>query len=423
MTKTDTSFERGGRTLAEWLPGLVSEDPDERFDAAEAVGGMWKGTEAYSSNEPIAGEAGRAERFAAAVREAVDGAGFPKAEFVRELMRYRMALNGERRAESLQPPGMVSYLVFQSLGTALMAAEDMLAEMMGDETLGRYAREALVRIGTAGKRFVPALLRELDAIQSVEHGFEGAEALAAIGRGDPAVVAELVERLRGGSDAGKAGVAEVLEEWGEDVAGRGDEAVELLRGLLRSESTWGSGLLALASVGRGRADVVEEVIAWARPREPRWVSVKQGKYPKRVDAVMGERGVAIDALRYFVGFPAEVVPVLADAVETFEEYDADLRRGDSEHERVMTSLRAFGPAAAAAVSVLERHVRQADGDWDWEVVRTLGVIGPAAREAIPAIEEVRREMVAEGVEGEGGAPTPESDLVGWALWRIRGQGG
>jgi hypothetical protein len=357
------------------------------------------------------------------VREAVDGPGFPKGEFVRKLMMYRMALSRDLRVESLEPPGMVSYLVFQSLGTALMAAEDLLAEMMGDETLGRYAREALVRIGPAGKRFVPVLLGELDGLGAVENGFEGAAALAALGRGDADVVAELVKRLAGGSEATKVGAAEVLEEMGEDVAGRGDEIVGLLRGLLRSEATWRDGLLALASVGRGRSDVAEEVLAWARPREPRWVSVKQGKYPKQVDAAMRERGVAIDSLRHFVGFPAEVVPVLADAVETFEEYDSDLQSGDSEHERVMAALRAFGPAAADAVPVLERHVRQADGNADREVILTLGAIGPAARSALPAIEEVRREIAAEGSQEEPAMAdeeaTPESDAVGWAIRRIR----
>jgi hypothetical protein len=480
---TDDEFVRDGRTLADWLPHLVSDDRDDRFAAAEAIGGMWKGTRAYSSNEASRHPAGQAERFAAAVREAVDAPGFPKAVFVRKLMLYRMALQRDwlaraarmshndkaydRRedelieralssddeadrdraatrfarlfcaslardrelsqgAESLRPPGMVSYLVFQSLGDALMAADDVLAEMLADETLGRYAREALVRIGPAGRRFVPMLLSELDGARGQDLGFEGADALAAIGRGDPAVVGELVRRLRSDADAAvKAGAAEVLETLGADVAGREAEVVDLLRALLRDKGAWRSGLLAMASIGRGRADVAREVAALARPREPRWVTHKRGKYEHRVDEVMWERGAAIDALRYLVQFPDEAVPALADAVETFDEYDPDLQRGQSEHERVAASLRAFGPAAAPAVPVLARHVRMADGDWDREVVLALGSIGPAARPALAALEEIRREMATEGPPDAADAadvepPTPDSDPVGWAIARIRG---
>lgn len=423
--------------------------------------------------------AGQTKRFEQAVREAVDAPGFPRATFVRKLLLYRMAqkrdwlrrvsqmshqdetydrretelieraltspdeaergraakrfgrlfcaaLSRDQRlsdgAESMQPPGMVSYLVFNALGEPLLEASDLLREMLADRYEQSHALEALVRIGTKGRAFATDLLSVLDQARD-DGGFYGAHAMAAVGRGDPEVVGELVRRLREGTPVVKSGAAATLEEMGTDVAGREGEIVDLLRPMLAGPETRYAGVGALASVGRDREDVMREVVELARPKEPRWKAVKQGKYEHRYDETMWDRGVAIHALRYFTRFPDQVVPVLADAVETFEEYDPDLQRGQSAHERVVNSLRAFGPAAAAAVPVLVRHVRQGDGEADMEVIRLLGDIGPGAGEALSALEELWRESGEErsAVWDEGEAPTREFDPVAWAIGRVRGE--
>jgi hypothetical protein len=111
----------------------------------------------------------------------------------------------------------------------------------------------------------------------------------------------------------------------------------------------------MASLGRDREDVLEEVLALAAPRPPRITRIPYGKGSSyEQDEVMLERGIALVGLRYFTKFPDRVVPVLADAIDTFEEYDPDwVDKG--EHERVTSSLRAFGASSAKpAVPVYSR---------------------------------------------------------------------
>src|SRR6516164_59248 len=93
----DLSFERDGRPLAAWLLDLVSDDRPTRQAAGEALGGMWYGTPRFSI--PLAALDpdllwqidGQQERFAKAVRSAVDSQDFPRLDFVRRLCRLRIA--------------------------------------------------------------------------------------------------------------------------------------------------------------------------------------------------------------------------------------------------------------------------------------------------------------------------------------------
>jgi hypothetical protein len=427
-----------------------------------------------------------AERFGRAVREAVGHPGFPQAAFVRRLLLYRMMQNREwlerarrsispderpdakeaqlieqaltsadfaereraakrfgrmfcaslardRRlfdhAESMQAPGMVSYVVLQALDTALLDAPDLLHEMLDDDDLRSYAVEALQRLGPAASPFVDRLLDELDREQDGPGGFDASRVLGNVARAEPAVADALVGRLRSGSHPAKFAAAAALEHAGPAaLAGpAADEAVELLRGMVRVPDLWYAAIRALASVGRGRADVLDEVLTVAAPRPPRWRK-GEGKYAKEYDEVTHERGTAIEALRYFTGFPDRVVSALTDAIETFEEYDPDWGYERAEHGRVAESLRAFGPAAGAvAAPVLARHVRQSDGDVDLEVVRLLGDIGPTAAEALPALVRLREEQMAEfgppdAATIEKAPPERADDPIEWAIWRIGGGG-
>ena len=483
MPNFDYTFLRDGRTLADWLPQLVADERAARLAAAEALGGMWRAMPRYGTDfatmelDPALPPdlVGQAERFNAAVREAVERPEFPKALFVRRLMLFRMSLQqdwlkrvgqstmqdddvdklqdrlleqslthadpAEREraskrfarvfaaamardnklynaAESMQASGMMSHVVLGALDTALLAAPDVLRQMLDDKYLQGDAAEAVARMGPAAKEFAPLLLGRMDALGAEDYRFFGTRALASIGRDDPAVAAALLERLRSGNAGARRAALDTVEQIGPHLAGREEEAVSVLRSLMATDGV--SAVPALASVGRDREDVLAEVLEWAVPKPPRMRSPPD--FPQfEYDEVMGERGVTIEALRYFTAFPERVVPVLTDAIDRFQEYDPDWGYERAEHGRVVASLRAFGAAAAPAAPVLARHLRQSDGDLDHEVIRLLGDIGPAAAAALPALEALDAEPPAD--EADSSAATPpdrQYDSLKWAMWRLRG---
>lgn len=477
----DFSFVRGGRPLAAWLPELVSEDRGQRIAAAEALSAMWIGAPAYDTPLEQIGlteedPGAQMQRFAHAVRETVEGPEFPKASFVRRLLLYLLglqrgwqemekqlsfrdeklqALEGRlieqmltsqdtaereraikrfgrlfcaalarddqrtRESEMFEPPGTMASTVFDALDTALLEAGDLLHEMLSDRGLRYKAVKALERLGPAAAPFVPDLLERMER----GHGFDGQKVLGAAARSEPALAEMLVDRLSRGSEAAQIAAARSLEVAGPAIGeSLIDEAIGVLRGLvLVPESSWYA-RETLASLGREREDILEELLAAAAPKPPRMQTFQYGSY----DAVMYERGAALVVLRCFTRFPERVVPVLVDAIDTFEEYDPDwVNQG--EHERVTSSLRAFGTLAAElAPPVLARHVRQLGGDVDWDVVRLLGEIGPAAKVALPVLHELeetlRRQYLEEEADGdEPSDPLSEKDHP--LMWSIRQIGG
>lgn len=412
------------------------------------------------------------ERFARAVREAVEGPEFPKAGFVRRLLLYVIGLQrgwlelakqlsvrdekvvaqemrliermltsedeaGRERAarrfgwlfcaslardqalvktsEGSEAPGLIASVVFEALDTALLEAGDLLHEMLADRHLRHRAIQALERLGPAAAPFVPDLLEHLEQGRR----FDGQAVLGAVAQSDPALAEELVARLRSGSEEVRLAVAGALETAGPAVGEPVvDEALGLLRELVRTNASWYA--RAMASLGRDREDVLEEMLSLAAPKPPQIQTVRHGKFEMSYDQVMYDRGAAIDGLKYFTKFPERAVPALAEAVETFEEPDPDwMDKGD--HERVTTSLQAFGPAAEIAVPALARHLRKSDGEVDWDVVRRLGEMGPAAEKALPALRDLEKNqhplMYSDGVEPFD-PPDKDADPVLWAIWRI-----
>ena len=315
-------------------------------------------------------------------------------------------------SESSQAAGFVSYLVFGVLDTALLAADAELRMMLADDGLRTRAYEALARIGraattddeaSAARSFAPVLLDHLDAGEMNWH--VAAEALAAIAGDDPATVDTLLGRLDSTGDRRAYDAATAIEHMAPRLAGRGPAVVarmgEPIGGSADGEPP-GLAIRALASAGRDDEAVVRRIADLARARPPRMrTNPAFPQYP--YDAVMYERGAAIDGLRYCTRFPAIAVPALVAAFDDFEEYDPD-ESYCGDHERVCSALSAFGPDAAPAASrLIEYLTAYLDGPGETypkDALALLAAIGPAASAARPVLERMRGEEEDEFVPDE-----------------------
>lgn len=315
------------------------------------------------------------------------------ASFARDVKRSKGIYAG---AESMTPPGLMAAMVFRSLDVALLADRPGLYAMLADKDtwMRDDAADAVARIGPAAVDFAPFFLAELDAAQS-PHGFtdRGAQALGSIGRDDPVTIDGLLRRLRSGSVAVRMGAAEALFYAGPPLAGRLEIALDLLLEAAQTPEVVHAAIRALASVGRDNEAALCRVLEAAQPRPPRWQTVPD--FPDhKYDEVMSERGTAISSLPYFKRFADQVVPVLVDALDSFEEYDPDWSYG-GEHERVCHALGQFGPLAAPAVPWLVRFLEEwptrsdADREWPTDAFRLLAAIGPAAVDALPLLKQLR----------------------------------
>lgn len=422
---------------------------------------------------------GQSDRFAAAVRDATAMPGFPTADFARRLILYRMALHQDSRrraeascrrreeesdkyierigrrleaagdeaeraeaarrlcrwfcatvdrdlkanqavhegAEELSPAGMASHLVFEALDIALLADRPGLRLMLDPESGIRYAvLSALERIGPPAVDFAPELIAHLDGHADGSWS-DATGALGSIGRDDPAVVDALITRLGSRSEAVRDLAAACLGRAGPPLAGRADEAVDLLL-----EAARGPGrctmVEALASVGRNREDALAFVLEMASPKPPRWIHREY--FPDdRADEVMFDRATAIVALRHFRGFADRVMPVLIEAIDSFEEYDPDYGYA-GDHERASRTLAEFGPDAAAAVPRLVAYLdewnrRPEDEQYPRAVLDALKAIGPAAASALPILEAIRLKHVE-----ELGPDLDRHDPLDAAILAIRG---
>ncbi|HMF12769.1 MAG TPA: HEAT repeat domain-containing protein, partial [Gemmataceae bacterium] len=481
-------FVRGGRPLSAWLWELVAEDAQARLAAGQALRAMmWSSPSIHTDLRELdwtspADFARHVERFQEAVQAAVRAPHFPLAEFVRRLIRRRIALQedwnrrvhahlsfdktpsafedrlvrrieastGEaersrairrycrwlcakanrdaRRseaiyegAESLTDAGTMAGAVFGALDDVLLADRPGLRAMLDDETLRNEAAEALARIGPPAVDFAGFFLEQLDA-QADSYRFGGAKALGSISRNDPTVIDALLRRLRSGPEPVRIGAAEALGHADPPLAGRLEIALDMLLGATHSSSLVYAATEALASVGRDREEALQRVLELAAPRPPRWRTA-ESMPDYQSDEVMLERGVAISALRHFRRFAARVVPALAAAFDTFEEYDPDW---SDDHGRVCWALETFGADAAPAVPRLVRYLDEwsdrpeEERQWPKHVFGLLGSIGPAASEALPTLDRLRTASAA--TDDTSGTALDPSDPLDQAILAIRGVG-
>ncbi len=327
-------------------------------------------------------------------------------------------------AESMTSASMMSYAIFNTLDREFLAAPEALQLILEHRRQAHDAMKALVRIGPPAIAFAPHLLEQIDHLPSRPnyYAFDGAAALGAIGRGHAGIVDAVIERLRQPEPLRRAAAAETLEHMGTDVAGRGEIVLPLLHAMLDEQeaTTWWSVARAVASVGRDDPRSRRRIIDLARARPPEWAEVAD--FPdQKYDRVMHERGVAIDAMVCFADYPDECVPVLIDAIETFEEYDPD-QTYTGPIGRVSHVLASFGPAAGAAALPLARKLDAEPGEFPRAILDALMAMGSAAREAVPLLKAYRTRTADADeeplVDWRRLVPDKDVDPVGWGLRQI-----
>ncbi|MGL4465462.1 MAG: hypothetical protein ACRC1K_25205 [Planctomycetia bacterium] len=134
---------------------------------------------------------------------------------------------------------------------------------------------------------------------------------------------------------------------------------------------------------------------------------------------MYERGAALSALSYFKSHAEECLPVLIEAMESFEEYDSD-ENYDGPLGRISGVIAGFGAKASAAVMPLVQHLNDCPTENPKNILTALANIGPSAKAAIPALQEFRRSY--ENIDcGDDDKDVIDDwdDVVDWTIQQIQ----
>ena len=424
---------RIGRPLADWLLDLVADHARLRARAGKVLVSWWQGLpdedgiDDELTPEEIAQMDGAQDRFASAVRTAVVAESFPTVEFVNRLCGLLISLQADwlERCERVSAPdertdalldqstkrmtkalafarimrvgraqatmsavGMASFAVLKALDVALLASEDALLTLLEYEPKRRDAYEALARIGPPAVSFAPRLLEHLDEVNG-NHRFEVPAALGSIGRNHPPTVAAVIDRLNHPNSEIRNGAIATLGQMGMELAELNEEVMQRLLAACDDESTCWWAIGAVASVGPSDVRVLNRVIKMMAPCPPVIGVHEQNGFRYQGDLVMFERGYAIRAAAKLTAFPEQVVPVLVDALDTFEEFDPD-EDYYGEHSRIFDVLKSFGPAAAPAVPKLSRLLTTSES-WSDTQLKLIAAIGPAASELLPQLLKLRED--------------------------------
>ncbi|HEX5220989.1 MAG TPA: HEAT repeat domain-containing protein [Verrucomicrobiae bacterium] len=263
-----------------------------------------------------------------------------------------------------------------------------MAALLFSKHKASLASDAIVRMGRAGLEFYDDLLRGLKTENS-NHCF--GKALGAVLKVAPEKIPELLVLTDSSSVAERSSALVALAYCGKRATECYPEVETRLLAILKSnpeDRIWYSTTWALGECARTSATV-------------------DALFARLDSGDMARKGEIITALGT-IGIEAErVVPRLIEMLDAYEEYDPD-RCYHGEHERVVSALRGFGNAAALAVPALVRHIWEKPtkqwtdsttepklvecADPDEEVITLLGELGALARDALPALLEVREQM-------------------------------
>jgi len=405
MTDNDAPFTYESRRLADWLEDLIADDFRRREQAATAIQEIR--FHPPQNVDTSAGAHAHLEAFDTAVRQAIGSAGFDAPAFLTRLIHLlKGSLPGQGRGANTQEAftqSLAASFVFAALREELLLVADEIRAMLADSRQRWNAIQAIERLGTKGHVFADDLLSRLDTSES-RRPFDAPDALAAVIHDDAQRVRAVVDRLDAAEPAVAEGAAETFYTLGLRATELAPDCIARLLTLSKREGSpaRSAAITALGRVTQGTDVAVDELLSLSRHPE---------------NAV---RGPALSALGEIGRQPERVVPRLIEALDDYQEHDADWLHY-SQHERVVRGLQTFGLSAIPAVPALIARVRRDVDKLDTGVIETLAKLGPAAREALPSLERLAED---EGYTAEDYAHPEELDeeydLVAVAVLRIRG---
>ena len=410
----DYSFERKGVRFADWLFRLVSDDAAVRQESGDVLWAMRTGVPStkidWSSINELPDTARQMERFSRQIQVTLSHKHFDSAGFVQRLCEQVLA-----RKTGASNADLMILAVFECLGKELLIADATIKQMMKCEACRGSVYRSLIRIGPAAVHYAPFLLRQMKHRPNVSMSDELAAPFAAIVRDDPQMIRRIVDHFLAGSWHMQRHAANVLIELGEAIDPFRDEVISAANGVFEeSEDVWKERLIA--SVGRIDDQVRQCVLKAAGPQPPDLQEFPN--FPGHFfDAAMGRRAAALESLRFFTKYPDETVPVLIEALSSFEEFDPD-ECYDGPVGRVAGILADFGPSASEAAVPLARLMLGAE-EFPGAIIDALTAIGPAASGALPLLYKYQTKYLEEEPLSE---PLDRIlDPIGWAIGIIEGR--
>lgn len=323
------------------------------------------------------------------------------------------------QAESIAPSGIAASRIFQILDVELLAAPAVLEAFLQDSKLRWDALAILQRCGPAAVDWAPVLLRDFDQLarnRGKVYCFDAAAALGSVGQGNAAIVAAMISRLSHDKPIVRGAAADVLQHMAGEVCDRNVEICELLVPMLEDEATATNALLAVASIGRNIHAIRTKVLALAAPQPPK-LRAYPGYPDMQYDQAMHTRGIALSAIEFLTAYPDECLPVLIDALDSFEEFDPD-EGYHGPHARVANLIALFGPAAEPAVLPLARHLNDEPDEIPSAMFDCLAAIGPAAYAALPTLRKLYEKFPPDEPAKADEPVDRDDDPIGWLIRQI-----
>jgi hypothetical protein len=437
-------FQGGGRTLAAWLPELVSVDHSTRQAAGDAMFAMYCGVSSVHDELTEAPDAEPQQAaWRIAVRNAIEMPEFPPRSFflsaaarlvgahddyMRQIMQsdpqyervceridgrldavtneqglaieYRrlgraMCAAIERVCKSETPNFEATSLayfmlqwVIEAAGPAILEAPEAIWMLLESRGMHFIAEKALVEAGPqAASLFLPYYVEKFEATYSGA-SFNESKVLASIGRGNREVIAISLRAIETGGERLAWEAASTLYHMSVEACSHEEAIPELLRLTAHDDAERrAAAAFALGGVARNSDDAISRLLQLTLDESVNY----QGGY-----IVAGYAATALGEIRRHADC---VVPRLAEMLATFQEFDPDMEYG-GRHARIAEALLQFGPAAAAATStIIERLETYLDGNEDLEdasdgeLTRLLRAIGPEARSALPVLRSLLATVV------------------------------
>jgi hypothetical protein len=432
-------FTYRGRHLRKWLLQLVEESHEDQHAAGRAIMFLYAGPKEL---DPEEAESWTRE-FEKEVKRVFQQRGFPKKEYAKKLLQLPIQLRkfSEVKAKEDQKwhleqnkkmgkrpsvKAQLRYLeksiqrldqeelrinqerglaavcfryVVECLGRELLPAKKQLREMLRTPRLADLACGAIERMGKAGKEFFPDLLAGLS---KKDAQYPHAKALGSLLRQMPEKLPEVFKLTGSKNKTLRCHAVMALGFTGRKVVKKFPKAETRAR--LHLSDPADNKSLGWWPVLRTAGDYEWHAWAWMLG-ETAVTKATVNEFLKVTRSGNKHRtGKAIECLGRIGLDGKRVVPRLIELMDEFVEFD----HREGAQARVTEALSSFGREAKPAIPALSRHIwmecRMFNSEPkkmpDYTVIRLLGTFGPAAKEVLPALQLMKKELSREGLAPE-----------------------